>query len=484
MSTGTLPLGDPSDTKRLSDFETMNPCQTWAEGVENATSKDSIIVGDSSYVLKSFSSEFVDLIHTSPPYNIEKPYAHTSDNLEHEQYLLLLRDVFSECFRILKPNASLFLQTGYCHNSGSEVFPIDMLMYDTMRELGFQLWDRIIWHYRGGVSLSRKFKNSHETILWWVKPNQNKNIQPYFEVDAVREKSLSYDKRNNLYGKNPGNVWSVDRVAFGGLDRNTTHIAIYPESITERIIRACSRKHSVVLDPFAGSGTTPAMARSLGRHWIGVEISPTYAREAELRIGRKQTSEVGSLASSVLKYVGFGNKIGTLTKSQIAKSFEHWCTNIDLTSFKLFVEENLDRRVAEATSEKEVKPEIWQTFDNLFRRGNPRFENLLLVSALLDATYPQRRLWNSVRKYLHSLDTLGALIELSGSDLELLIESVIHCEPGSFHLKPNNAIEFTGPRLRLIQPQMSILRRKESAVRSQPMDSDPLGLDRYLENEP
>ena len=191
--------------------------------------------------LGDFPSDSVDLIHTSPPYNIEKHYADSSDDLEHGEYLQLLADVFSECYRVLQPGASLFLQTGYSQDMSAEIFPIDMLSYRVMRSIGYKLWDRIVWHYRGGMSFTRKFKNTHETILWWVKPQADGSFQPFFDVDAVREQSKSYDKRNNLLGKNPGNVWSEDRVAFGGHARDTSHIAIYPESVTERIIRACTR---------------------------------------------------------------------------------------------------------------------------------------------------------------------------------------------------------------------------------------------------
>ena len=471
----------------LAGFERVPPSIDWQVYKRSSNKVNCIFIGDSRQVLKNFESNFIDLIHTSPPYNIEKPYAHTADNLKHEEYLHLLTDIFSECYRILKPNSSLFLQTGYCHNKSTEVFPIDMLMYNKMREIGFRLWDRIIWHFRGGVSLSRKFKNTHETILWWIKPGYKEKDQPFFDVDSVREKSLSYDKRNNLLGKNPGNVWIEDRVAFGGMARDTTHIAIYPESITERIIRSCSRKNDVVLDPFAGSGTTPAMARSLGRRWVGVEVSPTYAHEAEERMGRKQASEIASLASHLVKVVSFGNRIETLPSVTVAGKLSDWITSINFVHLKSFRAENIDGFYATDRLEKEIKPSIWQMFDDLFSRSQPTFEHLYLVSTLLDLAYPQRRLWNSVRKFLHSLEILEELCLIMQGQVDRLIESVAECEPTSFRWGSNRqSLEFLGPSLRLTRVCNPVVWKTNSNRQSTTTtieDSDTLGLDHLLKGE-
>lgn len=472
----------------LPTFSRLKPNLLWTREFPAECLMDSIVVGDSQDVLKAIADCTIDLVHTSPPYNIEKPYAHTSDNLEHGHYLKLLKNVFSECYRVLKPGSSLFLQTGYCHDTGVEIVPIDMFTYNTMREIGFRLWDRVIWSYRGGVALSRKFKNTHETILWWVKPTKTGEIRPYFEVDEVREESLSYDKRNNLFGKNPGNVWSEDRVAFGGFARNTSHVAIYPESITERIIRSCSVKGSIVLDPFSGSGTTPAMARALGRHWIGIEISPTYAEEAQFRIGSKQSSEVGTLASSIVKVFGFGNKCRKLHASHVESKLSDWSSNIDMEHFKSFKEENLGALLAGNSLDKRFKPSVWHVFDELFKFGNSEFEPILLASLFLDESFPQRRLWNSVRKYLHSYELLEAFVALCGDGIDRVVENVVDCESTSFQFdEDDEGITFLGPPLRLKTGRLtrfadgtSQLNRTEGVSHA---NSDNLGLDEFLKQE-
>lgn len=411
-----------------------------------------LILGDSRQVLPRLPPASVDLVHTSPPYNIDKRYAHSSDDLADEEYLRFLLEILSECLRVLRPGASLFLQTGYCQTGGSDIVPIDILCHDALHSMGYRLWDRIIWHYRGGMAFKRKFKNTHETILWWVKPRGDGSFRPRFEVDAVRERAASYDPRNNLLGKNPGNVWSEDRVAFGGHGRDTTHIAVYPESITERIIRSCTREGDVVLDPFAGSGTTPAMARALGRRWIAVEISPAYVRDAEKRLGRKQASETATVASGLLKLVGFRNSVGRRPLDQLADLASIWMNGVRLERYARLQTENLDQ-VFEgmpfaSRERKERKPGAWLCFDRLLASGDPYADPLLLVNALLDTGYPQRRRWNSVRKFMHARELLAGLLGVFVDRPDYLVDNVIAGEPSSFRLcESGRAVSFLGPAL-------------------------------------
>lgn len=412
---------------------------------------NTIVVGDCLEVLTMFPDASVDLIHTSPPYNIGKDYAGFEDSKSLHEYREFLGRVIKECYRVLKPNGSMFFQTGYseANGEGREIYPIDMLSYDLFKDAGFKLWDRIIWHYFGGMSFTRKFKNSHETILWWVRPGSD-GAAPYFNVDAVRERSRSYDKRNNLWGKNPGNVWIEDRVAFGSTRRDTSHIAVYPEGITERIIRACSEPGQLVLDPFAGSGTTPMMARALGRRWCGIEISPTYAEEAAYRVGTRQPSEVGNLASGLLKAVGFENAHRPMPVDTLARRLLAWVQSLPFDEFEQVWQRQMERvgLVGPQNDEvKEQKPEVWSFFDNLFIDPSPSFRQLVYASKILDSLYPQRRLWNSVRKYDHTLRALGEIGRRTSSTVssEDLVVELATEEPSSYEIDRNRmVVEFHG----------------------------------------
>ena len=95
-----------------------------------------LIVGDCLDVLPLLPDESIDLIHTSPPYNIGKQYKNAPDDRALLEYRHFLSDVFRQCYRVLRPNGSLFFQTGYSEDDGTtrEIVPIDMLTYDIFRE--------------------------------------------------------------------------------------------------------------------------------------------------------------------------------------------------------------------------------------------------------------------------------------------------------------------------------------------------------------
>src|SRR5215471_13003796 len=171
-----------------------------------------VIHGDCVDTLASQPFPAVDLVHTSPPYNIDKRYQDFTDKLHLDQYLQFISGVAALLCKRMRLGASLFWQTGYTQAAADsdDINPIDMLTFPLFKAHGFYLKDRIIWRYYGGMSFKSKFKNQHETILWFVRgePDDPRNL-PYFDVDSVREKSREHDSRNNLLGRNPGNVWEV-----------------------------------------------------------------------------------------------------------------------------------------------------------------------------------------------------------------------------------------------------------------------------------
>lgn len=241
-----------------------------------------IYCGDSRALLPRVCSETVRLIHTSPPYNIGRKYSAYEDSKPLREYVGFVTDVIRECYRVLLPGGSLFWQTGYMSDSESTdfIFPVDHLTFEPFLKAGFRLKDRIIWRYFGGMAFKKKFTNKHETILWWVKPGDDQ----VFDVFPVRERSKEYDARNNLFGRNPGNVWEVDRVAYGSTEQSS-HIAVFPEEISERIVLSASRPGDLCLDPFSGSGTLCKVAKSRGRQFIGIEIDDAYVKESRIRLG-------------------------------------------------------------------------------------------------------------------------------------------------------------------------------------------------------
>ncbi len=287
------------------------------------------------------------------------------------------------------------------------------------------LWDRIIWRYWGSHAFKRKFTNKHETILWFVKPDE----PPSFNVDEIRERSKEYDKRNNLWGRNPGNVWEVDRVAAGSTEQ-TSHIAVFPEEISEKIIRSCSRPGDLVIDPFSGSGTVPKVARSLGRRWIGVEISAAYANESCYRVGFQQASEVDSLVSGIVKEVAFRCRKGKLPLPDIIEKLSLWTDGIMLAP--LIVEFEYD--VSDALT-KAKKKNVWAKYD---RRINEASDDpVVWADSILLTSYRNRRTLNGLSRYRSAMALLqDAVAKLSrpSTDILVYLEALARSEPSSLEI--------------------------------------------------
>jgi adenine-specific DNA-methyltransferase len=281
---------------------------------------DEILLGDCLDLFSKVPDNAVQTIHTSPPYNIARNYNGYDDRLSREDYLDFIERVLRECKRTLVPGGALFWQTGYTTERSEYITPLDHLTFNLFQELGFRLKDRIIWRYWGGMAFKSKFTNKHETILWWVKPAHGTS-KSKFDVFPVREATKFPDARNNLFGRNPGNVWEVDRVAFGSNDQ-TSHIAVFPEEISDRIILATTDKNDLVLDPFSGSGTVCKVAKSRNRHFLGFEISPHYHAESVHRVSLQARGELMSVLSEIIKEhvcrVGQTRKLSTIAEKLAA----------------------------------------------------------------------------------------------------------------------------------------------------------------------
>lgn len=417
---------------------------------------EKIVQGDALDAMTAVPDNSVDLVHTSPPYNIERPYAlSSSDDGSIDEYTAFLRSAIGELKRVVRPGGSVFWQTGYTQDAEShdEIIPIDFLSHQIFRDQPnpLSLWDRIIWRYWGGHAFTRKFTNKHETILWFVKPG----APPRFSVDAVRERAKEYDKRNNFWGRNPGNVWEVDRVAYGSLDQ-TSHIAVFPEELSERIIRSCSEPGDMVLDPFSGSGTVPKVARGLGRQWLGIEISPLYAVEAAVRIGFQQPSERDSLASEILKRVAFGGREASCDVEQAARALQDWVADVDVRERARHFEADVKVVFEDSNGRNHVKREVWRKYD-LLVEGNASSSDKIasLADALLCSRYKLRRRLNGVSRYRSLLDAVKGLESaLGGIGPCEYVKTLAAQEPSSYELR--------GDQLTLVVPQRAARPPRES----------------------
>ena len=397
--------------------------------------KDTLSVGDAIDVLSKFPAESVDLVHTSPPYNIDKPYeSDRVDRASDDEYQEFLCAAINELKRIIRPGGSIFWQTGYTQSelNRSEIVPIDLLSYDLFRTEpnSLQLWDRIIWRYWGGHAFTKKFTNKHETLLWFVKPG----AEPTFLVDAVREKSKEYDRRNNFWGRNPGNVWEVDRVAHGSTEQ-TSHIAVFPEEISERIVRACSKPGDLVLDPFSGSGTVAKVARGLNRRWIGIEISPLYAYESCVRVGFQQSSVSDTLASELVKRLAFNDKPGTLPLLQVFERLAIWAKRVDLGRLWDVLNQDVEKALSHRDGNSQAKREVWLKYDKLIEKPEVG-DAVALADSLLSGCYRLTKQFNGVTRFKTALTALSNCPEniVDYQSAVSYISRIASQEPSSYEL--------------------------------------------------
>jgi site-specific DNA-methyltransferase (adenine-specific) len=251
-----------------------------------------VIEGDCIEVLADLPPGSVDLVFADPPFNIGYEYDLYDDRRAKADYLAWADRWLAAASRVLKPTGSFFLAIG------DEFVAEHKVRLDA---LGLTMRNWIVWHYTFGVNCSKKFNRSHAHILYYVRDPKRYTFNPEgVRVPSARMTTYA-DRRANPVGKLPddtwvlrpqesdehfrpdSDTWFVSRVC-GTFKERVSHPCQMPEGVLERIIRVATGAGDVVLDPFAGSGTTLAVAKKLGRNYIGVELSEQYADGVRKRL--------------------------------------------------------------------------------------------------------------------------------------------------------------------------------------------------------
>lgn len=256
-----------------------------------------IIYLKSSEYMSEVDSESVDLVVTSPPYNIGIQYGNKtekgkvmaskavkySDKLKETEYRELLRSVFEECKRVLKKNGSIWINIKNRYDAGEILTPFWIQEYFSE----FSLKNLIIWNFDWGGSTNKRFAPRYEFVFWFTKDKNDYT----FNLSDVSIPTVNYrPDRYKSQLKNPSDVWKIPMVSGNFLER-TGHPAQFPEKLIERIILAGTNKGDVVLDPFMGSGTTAVVAKKLSRRYIGYEIVPEYIEMSNTRLSNVSVAE-------------------------------------------------------------------------------------------------------------------------------------------------------------------------------------------------
>ena len=236
-----------------------------------------IVVGNSVDVLKDLADDSIDLVVTSPPYNIGKDYDNYSDNLTDDEYKDMMYSIFKQLYRIMIPGSRL------CINLPPGIKGQDdthFVIIELVRKVGFKWYTDIVWN---------KNNYSARFTVWgsWVKPTKPYFKHP-FEYIFVFSKPGRYktkgekDIHPDEFKKWTTALWTIKPE---GRMKQYEHPAMFPEDIPYRLIKLFTYKGDTVLDMFNGAGTTTYVAAKLNRKFIGIDISPEYCNTAFNRLG-------------------------------------------------------------------------------------------------------------------------------------------------------------------------------------------------------
>ena len=235
----------------------------------------------------------MNLIITSPPYNIGKEYESRSSI---DQYIKHQTATIAEAVRVLHPQGSICWQVGN-HVDDGEIFPLDILLYGLFKNHGLKLRNRIVWTFGHGLHCQRRFSGRHETILWFTKSDDYT-----YNLDPVRvpskyplKKHFKGPKRGQLssnpLGKNPSDVWEIPNVKANHVEK-TSHPCQFPVGLVERLVLSLTDEGDNVLDPYMGVGSSAIAALKNGRNAFGCDVMHDYV---DVALDRVQQLEAGIL---------------------------------------------------------------------------------------------------------------------------------------------------------------------------------------------
>ncbi|SEF60272.1 site-specific DNA-methyltransferase [Bosea lathyri] len=244
---------------------------------------DQILIGDCVAAIDRLPAASVDLVFADPPYNLQlggdlrRPDDSLVDAVDDDwdkfssfaEYDAFTRAWLTACRRVLKPDGALWVIGSY-HN----IFRVGSILQD----LGFWMLNDIVWrkanpmpNFRG-----RRFTNAHETLIWAARGERSKYT---FHYEALKGGNEDLQMRSDWYLPL---CTGEERLKDGAGAK--VHPTQKPEALLARVMLSASNPGDVILDPFFGTGTTGAVAKALGRHFIGVERDTVYAEAARKRI--------------------------------------------------------------------------------------------------------------------------------------------------------------------------------------------------------
>lgn len=255
-----------------------------------------IICADSIQYMRTLPDESIDLIFADPPYwmrvegDLRRVEGTVFDGCDddwdnqfetNDDYADFSRDWLAECYRILKPSGSIWVI-----GSMQCIYTVGGIMQD----LKYWFINDVVWHKKNPTPnfMGTRLNNSHETLIWATKTKKSKFTFNYKTAKELNTDTVSQEDYGRGIRKQLGSVWRI-AVSSGGErlkddEGNKLHTTQKPEELLYRIIAISSKKDDIVLDPFAGTMTTGAIAKKLGRKYIMIEGSEKYCKYGRERI--------------------------------------------------------------------------------------------------------------------------------------------------------------------------------------------------------
>ncbi len=246
------------------------------------TITNSLILGDALETLEKLGNGRFALLFADPPYNLTKSFGTEKFRARSsEEYETWLDSWIARCVPLLKPTASVYI-CGDWRSSGA------------IQRVGskyFKLQNRITWEREKGRGAKANWKNSAEDI-WFFTVSDDFT----FNLDAVKQRRRvmapyrengqpkDWDEDGKYRDTHPSNIWTDITVPFWSMPENTDHPTQKPEKLLAKIILASTNEGDLILDPFAGSGTTAVAAKKLGRRFVAIESDEEYCLIAAKRL--------------------------------------------------------------------------------------------------------------------------------------------------------------------------------------------------------
>ena len=253
--------------------------------------RNKTICGDAFQTLKKLPENAFDLLFADPPYNLTKNFGTNSfKETSLGEYEFWLDSWLKDCVKLLKPTASIYICGDW--RSASAIQRVGMKY--------FILRNRITWEREKGRGARANWKNAAEDIWFFTVSDEyvfnleavktkRRVLAPYKENGKPKDWKKS--KNGNFRLTHPSNLWTDLTVPFWSMPENTDHPTQKPEKLLAKIILASTNENDLILDPFAGSGTTAVVARKLNRNFVAIEADEKYCLLAEKRLNSAENDK-------------------------------------------------------------------------------------------------------------------------------------------------------------------------------------------------